>query len=112
MLSRGLATLTVAAALCAAMGAPRAQGPQVRGSELDEAPIVQLQDAMASGRYTARRLVALYTERINAIDRNGPTLRSVIELNPDAPAIADTLDAERRARGVRGPLHGIPVLIK
>ncbi len=89
-----------------------AQSPQVRPFELDEATITQLQDGMASGRYTARRLVALYTDRIHAIDRSGPTLRSVIELNPDAPAIADALDAERRARGVRGPLHGIPILIK
>lgn len=88
------------------------QAPQARAFELDEITITQLQDAMSSGRYTARRLVALYTDRINAIDRSGPTLRSVIELNPDAPAIADALDAERRARGVRGPLHGIPVLIK
>ena len=112
MTSRVLTTVTVAAALCVGMHAPRAQAPQVRAFELDEASILQLQDAMASGRYTARRLVALYTERINAIDRSGPTLRSVIELNPDAPAIADALDTERRARGVRGPLHGIPVLIK
>ena len=80
--------------------------------ELDEVTIAQLQEAMTSGRYTARRLVELYTARIEAIDRGGPTLRSVIELNPDALSIADALDAERRARGVRGPLHGIPVLLK
>ncbi len=67
---------------------------------------------MTSGRYTARRLVELYTARIEAIDRGGPALRSVIELNPDALSIADALDAERRTRGVRGPLHGIPVLLK
>lgn len=112
MTCRVLTPLTVAVAVCVGMHAPSAQAPQVRAFELDEATILQLQDAMASGRYTARRLVALYTERINAIDRSGPTLRSVIELNPEAPAIADALDAERRARGVRGPLHGIPVLVK
>ncbi len=67
---------------------------------------------MAAGRYTSRRLVELYTDRINAIDRSGPTLRSVIELNPDALSIADALDAERKSGHVRGPLHGIPVLIK
>ena len=67
---------------------------------------------MAAGRYTSRRLVDLYSERIRALDRTGPTLRAVIELNPDAAAIADRLDAERRAGRVRGPLHGIPVLIK
>ena len=79
---------------------------------LDEVTIQQLQDAMAAGRYTARRLVELYTERINAIDRSGPALRSVIELNPDALSIADTLDAERKNGRVRGPLHGVPILIK
>jgi amidase len=67
---------------------------------------------MESGRYTARRLVELYLQRIDQIDRAGPTLRSVIELNPDALATADALDAERRSRGPRGPLHGIPILIK
>ena len=72
----------------------------------------QLQDAMTSGRYTSRRLVELYTARINALDRQGPELHSVIELNPDALSIADALDAERRSGRVRGPLHGIPVLIK
>jgi amidase len=79
---------------------------------LEEATVAQLQDAMAAGRYTSRRLVELYTERISAIDRSGPTLRSVIELNPDALAIADGLDAERKSGRVRGPLHGIPVLVK
>jgi amidase len=79
---------------------------------LEELTIGQLQEAMTAGRYTSRRLVELYAERINAFDRSGPTLRSVIELNPDALTIADTLDAERRSGRVRGPLHGIPVLIK
>jgi len=79
---------------------------------LEELTVAQLQEAMAAGRYTSRRLVELYTDRINAIDRSGPTLRSVIELNPDALSIADTLDAERKSGRVRGPLHGIPVLIK
>src|SRR3954453_12216428 len=82
------------------------------GFPLEEATVGELQDAMAAGRYTSRRLVELYTERISAIDRSGPTLRSVIELNPDALAIADGLDAERKTGGVRGPLHGIPVLVK
>src|ERR1051325_11195632 len=82
------------------------------GFPLEEVTVAQLQDAMAAGRLTSRRLVELNTERINAIDRNGPTLRSVIELNPDAGSIADSLDAERKSGRVRGPLHGIPVLIK
>src|SRR6478735_361720 len=88
----------------------RTQAPS--GFPLEEATVGELQDAMASGRYTSRRLVELYTERIAAIDRSGPTLRSVIELNPDALAIADGLDAERKSGRVRGPMHGIPVLIK
>ena len=94
------------------LGAPRAQQAPVPPFDLDEVTVAQLQDAMAAGRYTSRRLVELYIDRINAIDRKGPMLRSVIELNPEALAIADALDAERKTKGVRGPLHGIPVLIK
>src|SRR5919197_4065575 len=67
---------------------------------------------MESGRETARSLVEKYLARIEQIDRSGPSLHSVIETNPDALTIADALDAERRARGARGPLHGIPILIK
>ena len=67
---------------------------------------------MTSGTYTARQLVDLYARRIDEIDRRGPTLRSVIVLNPDARSIADALDVERKSKGARGPLHGIPVLIK
>ncbi len=80
--------------------------------ELDEMTVAQLQEGISAGRFTARRLTELYLQRIQAIDRNGPTLRSVIEVNPDAASIADALDAERKAKGPRGPLHGIPVLIK
>jgi amidase len=79
---------------------------------LDEATSAQLQEWMAAGRYTARQIAELYLRRIDEIDRQGPVLRSVIEVNPDALTIADALDAERRTRGSRGPLHGIPVLIK
>ncbi|MCA1560879.1 MAG: amidase, partial [Acidobacteria bacterium] len=80
--------------------------------ELDEVTIDQLQEWMTAGRYTARRVAELYLERIEQIDRQGPTLRSVIEINQAALSIADTLDAERRTGRVRGPLHGVPVLIK
>ncbi len=79
---------------------------------VEEASLAALQAAMQAGRLTAESLVDLYLRRIQAIDRNGPTLRSVQELNPDAPAIAKALDEERKARGARGPLHGIPVLLK
>ena len=71
-----------------------------------------LAKAMAEGRLTAERLVRDCLARIEAIDRHGPRLRSVIELNPDALAIAKALDGERKAGRVRGPLHGIPVLVK
>ncbi|MGH8186700.1 MAG: amidase family protein, partial [Steroidobacteraceae bacterium] len=100
--------LFLAAALLAA--SPQAQAPAAFG--LDEATVAQLQADMQSGRYTARQLAEQYLDRIDRIDRSGPALRSVIEVNPDALTIADALDAERRTKGPRGPLHGIPVLIK
>lgn len=87
-------------------------GRSVAQFELEEATIAALQGYLASGRYTARALCDAYLARIEAVDRGGPTLRAVIELNPDAPAIAERLDGERRAGRVRGPLHGIPILIK
>jgi len=90
----------------------RGQGAQQQRFDLEEATVADLQQRMTSGRETARSLVEKYFQRIDAIDRQGPALHSVIETNPDALAIADRLDAERRARGPRGPLHGIPILIK
>ena len=89
-----------------------APSPEVRPSELDEVTLVELQDGMKSGKFTARSLTEKYLDRIAAIDTDGPALNSVIELNHDALAIADALDAERKSKGPRGPLHGIPVLIK
>ncbi|MFH0991923.1 MAG: amidase [bacterium] len=80
--------------------------------ELDEVTITELQLGMNSGSLTARSIAEQYLSRIEAIDRQGPELHSIIELNPDALAIADALDKERKERSVRGPLHGIPVLIK
>ncbi|HTI14894.1 MAG TPA: amidase [Dictyobacter sp.] len=80
--------------------------------QLEEATIADLQNAMTQGHLTARQLTEMYLERIQAIDKEGPTLNSIIELNPDALEIADTLDQERQAQGPRGPLHGIPLLIK
>jgi amidase len=67
---------------------------------------------MDSGRDTARSLAEKYLERIDALDRRGPSLRSILELNPDALRIADQLDAERKSKGPRGPLHGIPIVVK
>ena len=80
--------------------------------ELDEATVADLQAAMESGERTARSITQLYLDRIDALDGQGPELRSVIETNPEALDIADQLDAERAASGPRGPLHGIPVALK
>jgi amidase len=80
--------------------------------ELDEVSVADLQKRMSAGETSARRLAEAYLARIAALDRSGPALRSVIETNPEALAIADALDAERKANGPRGPLHGIPVLVK
>src|ERR1700733_3782170 len=80
--------------------------------ELDELTVGDLQQGMAAGKFTARSLGERYLGRIDAIDKHGPTVNSVIELNPDALSIADALDGERKAKGARGPLHGIPLLIK
>jgi amidase len=121
-LQSALVTST-AAALYPAMGAARAAASnppneiappvtEVKPFELDEITIAELQDGMKSGRLTARSLVEKYSTHIAEIDKSGPAINSVIELNPDAPAIAETLDQERKAKGPRGPLHGIPVLIK
>ncbi len=81
-------------------------------AELEEATISELQARMTAGTDSARSLAEKYLARIAALDAAGPALHSVIELNPDALSIADALDAERKAKGPRGPLHGIPVLIK
>ena len=80
--------------------------------ELEEMTIPELQDTLKSGKFTARSLTEKYLERIAGVDKRGPAINSIIELNPDALAIADALDAERKSKGPRGPLHGIPVLIK
>lgn len=79
---------------------------------LEEMTIAKMQAHMAAGELSAAELVDAYLARIEAIDRAGPTLNSVIELNPDAQEIAAQLDAERAAGTVRGPLHGIPILLK
>ncbi len=79
---------------------------------VEEATIDGLQAQMAAGTLSSRRLTQAYLDRIEALDRRGPALRSVIETNPDALSIADGLDAERKAKGARGPLHGIPILLK
>ena len=91
-----------------------ANSPEVPGGqfELDEITIDELQKKMQSGEHTSRSITQLYLNRIDAIDKKGPAINAVIEINPDALAIADSMDKERKAGKVRGPLHGIPVLIK
>ncbi|MBV9304617.1 MAG: amidase [Acidobacteriaceae bacterium] len=88
------------------------QSSDAVASNLEEATIADLQAAMSAGRLTAAGLVQQYLSRINKLDRHGPEVNSVLELNPDALAIAKVLDQERRLIGVRGPLHGIPVMLK
>jgi len=80
--------------------------------ELDEATIADLQNGMKSGKYTSLSITKKYLERIQDIDKDGPAVNSIIELNPDAQAIASQLDKDRKSGTTRGPLHGIPVLIK
>jgi amidase len=80
--------------------------------ELEELTIADLQQGLQSGKYTSRELVEKYSDRITDIDKKGPALYSVIEMNPDAEKIATALDRERKEKGPRSPLHGIPILIK
>ena len=80
--------------------------------EFDEITIAELQEGMKSGKHSARAIVEKYLERIEAIDKHGPAINSVMETNPDALEIAEALDKERKEKGPRGPLHGIPIFIK
>lgn len=86
--------------------------PSPKDFELDELTISELQEGMNSGKFTARSLVKKYLERIDEVDKGGPSINSVIEINPDAVSIAESLDRERKEKGPRGRLHGIPILIK
>ena len=100
------------ASLFATSSSPEHLPPIAKDFELEELTISELQAGMQSGKYTAHQLVKKYLDRIDDIDKDGPKLNSVIEVNPDAMAIAEALDRERKEKGVRGPLHGIPILIK
>src|SRR5262245_21868501 len=103
-----LASLAVVGTLFPGKGTPRSQ----QTFALEETTLAQLQDGMKAGRLSARGIAQAYLDRIAALDRQGPALRAVLETNPDALQIADAMDAERRRGKVRGPLHGIPVIIK
>ena len=115
------AAATLATAAYPALAAARANAPgatsesgnaEVADFELDEISIDGLQKAYESGRYTSRAVTEKYLARIQEIDKAGPMLNSVIEVNPEALQIADSLDQERQSKRTRGPLHGVPVLIK
>jgi len=86
--------------------------PDVPSFELNEITFSDLQEGMKSGKFTARSIAEKYLARIEVVDRQGPTINSVIEVNPDGLATADVMDKERQAGHVRGPLHGIPILVK
>jgi amidase len=115
----GIAGMAGAAAAAGASAAgtallspPPARAADTGPSNLNEATIAQLQSMMTKGRLHSIDLVEYYLARIHDLDQRGPRVNSVIEINPDARAIAMSLDRERRAKGPRGPLHGIPVLLK
>ena len=110
----GGASMAMLPALAAAREVVPEPSPAPGGApfELEETTISDLQQGMASGKYTARSITEKYLARISEIDKSGPSINSVIEVNPDALSIADTLDKERKQKSVRGPLHGIPVLVK
>lgn len=95
-----------------AISADGAGAEAVPAFDLEEATLADLRQGMDSGKYTARALTEKYLERIGALDQRGPVLNHIIELNPDALAVADALDAERKANGPRGPLHGAPIFLK
>ncbi len=108
----GVASLSITTAAKEAADTSSTVSLPLPAFELDEATIAELQTGMASGKYSAHALAAKYLDRIDSVDKKGPAIHAVIELNPDALSIADGLDKERKAKGPRGPLHGIPVLIK
>ena len=110
---RHLVLVALVAATVVASGATGATGSQSAGAlDVSEKSIGELQSALASGRVTSVRLVELYLDRIRAYDQAGPRLNAVLHLNANAARDARDLDAERKRRGPRGPLHGIPVLLK
>ncbi len=113
----GLAITTIGLASCQAGDSTNGKTGRMSHEdpvnfELNELTIDELQKKMQSGTYTSRSITEMYLKRIEAIDKNGPALNAVIELNPDALSIADEMDKERKAGRLRGPMHGIPILIK
>src|SRR6266513_4047089 len=109
-----LSSVALATVRSVAAGSPEkagAMGPPA-AFELDELTVDELQSGMVSGKYSAHSLTRKYLDRIDDIDKRGPAINAVIEVNPDALSIAADLDKERKAGRMRGRLHGIPMLIK
>lgn len=118
-LKNGSAASIAITAIAASCNTPETKEAIIKTTEaevgdfaLNETTIDVLQQKMQSGEYTSRSITDLYLKRIEAIDKKGPAINAVIELNPDATSIADEMDKERKAGKTRGPLHGIPILIK
>jgi amidase len=109
--SVGLASVSINTAAKEAAPRKSTGSAPLPAFELDELTIAELQSGMASGKFSAHSLARKYLDRIDDVDKHGPAISSVIELNPEALSIASDLDKERKAKGPRGPLHGIPVLI-
>lgn len=103
---------TYIAAVTNPLSVPLAKPESPPAFDLEELTITDLQQGLQSGKYTSRELVEKYSDRITDIDKKGPGLYSVIEMNPDAERIAVALDRERKEKGPRSPLHGIPILLK
>jgi amidase len=104
--------LTICGALGIQPSLSRAQAARGKPFEVQEASITDLQNAMAAGRTTSVELVGAYLARIAAYDREGPALNALIRLNPNARVEAQRMDEERRRGRVRGPLHGVPIIVK
>src|SRR5262245_61150295 len=110
-MKQGIHAMAIAIAV-SFTGSAQAQTTSASPFQIVEASIDDIHTAFRSGRLTARQLVQGYLDRINAYDRQGPSINSVITINPDALAEADRLDAAFRASGLAGPLHGIAILVK
>ena len=111
-LKLGAGAVAGAAALAALESLPAVAATTGSPGSFNEMTVAQMQEGMASRQFQSTDLVNFYLSRIQTLDQKGPTVNSVIEVNPDAKSIAMALDAERQSGTVRGPLHGIPVLLK
>ena len=96
----------------ALLALPALRAASGQSLNLEETTLANLEQGFRSGQFTSHAVTEWYLARIQALDKNGPRVNAIIELNPEAVAIAEALDRERAAKGPRGPLHGVPVLIK